>query len=555
MIDNEITFIVHLRKDCEERKKNVDIAIPYYTTLVPNSKFIIVEDDAVKNFEYLGDIKNIQYIHSTNTGVYNKCKSYNIGLQHATTDIVCFLDIDCIVSDINLSKSIEIAYKNDSINIAYNGVAIYLDYTAKSQIDTKTGIQIYDYFESLVDRANLYNEFKTEYYTVGNVKAVGGCLMGKRKVFNQINGFNPNFIGWGFEDNEIISRARILNIPLNYINTPKSFLFHLPHEKDQKNDKSAHDFYQHNYTEISKVTAMSKEALEQYIKTWQNNTKIHTLKGIGMPFNHEHSSCSVLTPEKFKWVLGEGDYDIYIDYGMKKQEPNLQTPKEKRFGWFCESKFIIPDVFDWLVKNHEILFEKYYYKIFTCEQELLNLNANFVYAYAGSNFPWVKRELWDIYPKTKLCSMICSPKILTQEHAYRQQVAQTAVRCGVDVFGPTFKPLYTHLANWDAKIYGIKDYMFHIIVENGVSENYFTEKVTDAIAVGSIPVYRGAPKVLELFDPNGIIVLEPGREEEIINNLTEELYNSKLQAVKNNLEILKSLKLSDDYLFDCITSL
>jgi predicted glycosyltransferase involved in capsule biosynthesis len=268
MIDSEITFIIHLRADSEERKKNVDIAISYYTAIAPNSKFIIVEDDIVKNFEYLGDIKNIQYIHTINSGTYNKCKSYNIGLQHATTDIVCFLDIDCIVSDINLSKSIEIAYKNNCINIAYNGVAIYLDYTAKSQIGIKADRQIYDYFESLVDRSNLYNEFKTEYYTVGNVKAVGGCLMGKREIFKQINGFNPNFIGWGYEDNEITLRARILNIPLNYINTPKSFLFHLPHEKDQKNDKSVHDFYRHNYEEISKVMAMTKETLEQYIKTW-----------------------------------------------------------------------------------------------------------------------------------------------------------------------------------------------------------------------------------------------------------------------------------------------
>lgn len=274
-----------------------------------------------------------------------------------------------------------------------------------------------------------------------------------------------------------------------------------------------------------------------------------------MPFNHEHSSCAELVPEKFKWVLSEGDYDIYIDYGMKKQEPNLQTPKERRFGWVCESKFIIPDVFDWLVKNHEILFERYYYKIFTCEQELLNLNTNFVYAYAGSSYPWVKRETWDVYPKTKICSMFCSPKVLTQEHVYRQKVAQTAIKCGVDVFGPAFSPLYPHLTNWDAKIHGIKDYMFHIVVENGVTENYFTEKFTDAIAVGSIPVYRGAAKVLELFDPNGVIVLEPGQEEKIFNNLTEELYNSKLQAAKNNLEVLKTLKLSDDYLFDRITAL
>lgn len=280
-----------------------------------------------------------------------------------------------------------------------------------------------------------------------------------------------------------------------------------------------------------------------------------TLKGIGMPFNYEHSSCSNLLPKDFRWSPWHGDYNIYIDNGMKAQTPDLSIDKKKRFGWVCESIFIIPDVYNWLIKNHEILFDKYFYKIFTCEQELLNLNSNFVYAYTGSNYPWIKKELWDVYPKTKLCSMFCSHKIITEEHVYRHKVARYAMTKNVDVYGGIVSTPQSHLSLWDTKIDGIRDYMFHIIVENGVTENYFTEKFTDAIAAGAVPVYRGAAKVLEIFDPNGIIVLEPGMEEEIINSLTPELYNMKLQAVHNNLETLKTLKLSDDYLFDYINAL
>jgi len=280
-----------------------------------------------------------------------------------------------------------------------------------------------------------------------------------------------------------------------------------------------------------------------------------TLKGIGMPFNPEHSSCSDLIPKNFKWSQWYGDYNIYIDNGMKARSPDLSVDIQKRFGWVCESKFVIPDVFNWLIKNYEILFDKYFYKIFTCEQELLNLNSNFVYAYSGSNYPWIKKDLWAVYPKSKLCSMFCSHKIVTEEHIYRHKIARYAMSKNIDVYGGIVSAPQPHLSLWDTKIDGIRDYMFHIVVENGITENYFTEKITDSIAAGAIPIYRGSKKVLEIFDSNGIITLEPGKEDEIINSLTPELYNTKLQYVRNNLEILKSLKTSDDYLFECINAL
>lgn len=260
-----ISFIVHLRRDSLERIKNIDLVIPYFQTLVTDSEFILVEDDVEPSFEYLQN-NNIRYYHLKNSGMYNKCKSYNLGLEKSTNDMVCFLDIDCIISKDNLYKSIEEAQKNNGINIGYNGACVYFDYNVKNKITTSDNL--YDFLESYVDKNNIRTMVKTEYYTITNTKAVGGCLIGKKEVFKRINGFNPNFIGWGYEDNEIISRARILKVPVYYINTNKPLLFHLPHEVNQQRDKSSHEYYNHNHREVSKVEAMSTEQLQQYITTW-----------------------------------------------------------------------------------------------------------------------------------------------------------------------------------------------------------------------------------------------------------------------------------------------
>ena len=66
------------------------------------------------------------------------------------------------------------------------------------------------------------------------MNAVGGCLIGKRDTFLDINGFNPNIIGWGFEEN----------------------------------DKSDHKFHTHNAKEWQSVAKMTKSDLIEYIKTW-----------------------------------------------------------------------------------------------------------------------------------------------------------------------------------------------------------------------------------------------------------------------------------------------
>jgi predicted glycosyltransferase involved in capsule biosynthesis len=259
-----ISFIIHLRKDTDERTKNINIVIPYFKSLIPDCEFIFIEDDREPHFEYLQE-DNIYY-YFKNEGTYNKCKSYNLGLKKSTREIVCFLDIDCIISKESLNKVIEQIQKTDGIYIGYNGTCIYFNYLIKNKIIQSDNL--YEFLDSFVDKKNIYTMYKNERYTVANTAAVGGCLLGSRKIFNSINGFNPNFIGWGYEDNEIISRARILKVPVYAINTPKPYLFHLPHEIAEGRDKSNHEFYNNNHKEVTKIESMNIDELKQYIKTW-----------------------------------------------------------------------------------------------------------------------------------------------------------------------------------------------------------------------------------------------------------------------------------------------
>jgi predicted glycosyltransferase involved in capsule biosynthesis len=266
---NDITFIIHLRKDTDERAKNVDIVIAYYKNILPSCKFIVVEDDKIQNFEYLKDDERIQYIHFYNEGQHNKCKGYNIGLNSCETDIVCFLDIDCIVSKQNIEKAINTLENTDGLCIGYNGTAIYFNYTVKDKITDATE-SLYDFLETFVDTVNIRTGYTNEFYHVANTRAVGGMLLGYNHIFKSIGGFNPNFKGWGYEDNEIIIRARKLKVPIYSINTPKPFLFHLPHiSEENKNKEDTHASYKLNEQEYLKITRFNLEQTLEYIKSWK----------------------------------------------------------------------------------------------------------------------------------------------------------------------------------------------------------------------------------------------------------------------------------------------
>jgi GT2 family glycosyltransferase len=267
----KISFIIHFRKDTEHRMVNLDIVYKYYKSLCPNSEFIFVEDDSEERIKHLVSPSD-KYIFFKNDNTYNKCKGYNIGLDKASNDIICFLDIDCLVSIDSIIKSISLA-KKDMIVIGYNGTAVYIQHALKDKIGSKQGTELFKYLTSHIDEENVVTGYyDKQTYCIGNTQAVGGCLIGKKSTFKRINGFNPNFIGWGYEDNEIISRSGTLKVPVARVGNNNSnwFLLHLPHEEGGVaiRDKDRHDYYLHNEKEVQKVEAMSEEELEEYIESW-----------------------------------------------------------------------------------------------------------------------------------------------------------------------------------------------------------------------------------------------------------------------------------------------
>lgn len=82
--------------------------------------------------------------------------------------------------------------------------------------------------------------------------------------------------------------------------------------------------------------------------------------------------------------------------------------------------------------------------------------------------------------------------------------------------------------------------MFHVAIENSKYENLFTDKILDCFATKTLPIYWGAPNIDEFYNKNGIIFFNNENDlVDIINNLTEEDYFSRLDAINENFKLVK----------------
>ncbi len=263
---------------------------------------------------------------------------------------------------------------------------------------------------------------------------------------------------------------------------------------------------------------------------------LNMIKG---PFQHDICSSALNTNKYVDWKKdNSADISCHIDYGLLDK---IDSTKEN-YGWVCESSAIVPSVIKEVVKNKESYKKKFKY-IFTCDSRIVNLDKDFFKFTMPSALPWIQNK--KIYKKTKLVSFIGSNKKMCKGHLYRQEMIEK-YKDKVDHYGRGFKnkELPWMIEKESGKILGLKEYMFSFAMENTNHEYAFCEKTTDCFATGTIPIYWGGKGIKEFFDPKGIIFIEDLNS---IDELNEELYNSKIEYIESNFKKLNSLLTSEDY--------
>ena len=232
-----------------------------------------------------------------------------------------------------------------------------------------------------------------------------------------------------------------------------------------------------------------------------------------------------------KWInngnSAEGTFyiDNTINEGINDKRQGL------KYLWLLESKYIKPGLVESIIEHKEII-ENTYDLIFTHDQRLLDLGDQ--YKWVPAQGFWIKEP--KIYDKTKMISMISSNKKMCEGHLKRLEWVEM-IGDQVDLYGRGFNEI-------EFKEEGLCDYMFSVAIENGEYNTYFTEKLLDCFATGTIPVYLGAPDIGSHFNMDGIIILSDEFD------ISEEIYYDKMDAIKDNLERAKKMEILEDFIWE-----
>jgi hypothetical protein len=269
------------------------------------------------------------------------------------------------------------------------------------------------------------------------------------------------------------------------------------------------------------------------------------IQGIGFPFFPEFSSCGKRKPKLFRWTREQRDIQIYIDRGI--YDGLLSKKHNNKYGWFLKSRGVLSELHQHVVDNLPC-YKNSYKAMFTCDDQLVALDpCFFLKSLPASNTPWTIESECKIYPKSKRMSMICSTVNMTPGHVRRLKWAEKLKdklelfggACGSRQIGVKSGEFYHHASKLD----GLKDYMFSVVIENSCYSDYFTEKITDCFATGTIPIYIGNPSIGRHFNMDGIILLNKETDLSILNY---DIYRERMHAIADNLDRVVKMDICED---------
>jgi len=262
------SFIYSCRIDTKQRADNFKAIYNFYKKHCTNYFNFFIEDSGTIELPNLVKFDTFDtYIFKKNSDMYRRCEAFNKGLLLSTSsEIVGFCDIDVIIDPENILKTIEhlSENKNSGLMYPYNGLFLCINESIKKNFSDTLD---YDTLNTHFPLNTSINYFDGN-VLVGHNNSVGGCVFGRRDNILKCKGYNSNFIGWGYEDNELPNRVHKLGYDVTRLNESKACLWHLPHDGPNSSPKAENPYYENNRKLSNFMDTAKKDDIIEYIKTW-----------------------------------------------------------------------------------------------------------------------------------------------------------------------------------------------------------------------------------------------------------------------------------------------
>jgi hypothetical protein len=263
-------------------------------------------------------------------------------------------------------------------------------------------------------------------------------------------------------------------------------------------------------------------------------------------FAHDEGTVAGVVPKYLKWKRDNLDQSRPVFLcNDSLNDLAYQNWNGEIYGLLFESPAIFPKTYD-LVPTY---IDKLKY-LFTPNSDLIREYPEKTRYIPGGgiwNSVMLDSHATELPEKQFLVSMLSSSKMMCGLHQFRLNVANMLKR------NPDLSP-HVYIQNPGEYInpsVTLNKYCYSIIIENHISNNYFTEKILNCFATGVIPIYFGAKHIDYFFDGSAILKFQSIETlSQLLMSLSFNEWEIKMTSLKDNRALAKAkYRCIEDYLY------
>lgn len=253
----DLTFIIPIRVDTEDRIDNCLTVLRFLNLHFPKSEVLLMEQDAETHTERVQQaFPSVLRHFELNQGRFSKSRAVNRGIMLSTRAIICMCDTDILLHPDAIRTAATICRTQAGrVVIPHNRIFMDVSGAMKAEIASSLDMEKYGKVRRFSDtpvRAD-----------VASRDCNGGIFVASKEVLMIAGGLNKKMISYGWEDTEFIRRLDRLGYYT--IMLPQFNLVHLDHRRGS--DSQVNEMFDINRAEFEKINAMKRHQLQLYVET------------------------------------------------------------------------------------------------------------------------------------------------------------------------------------------------------------------------------------------------------------------------------------------------
>ena len=254
-------------------------------------------------------------------------------------------------------------------------------------------------------------------------------------------------------------------------------------------------------------------------------------------------------PEVYEWLNNtQGDIHIFENQSVLEHKNykgfKIAYLRESPEVYDYTSQFGTPHITNWVLERHNE-----FDHIFSCFNYIRDIVGEDKFTFIPVGGSRILLKDYGLYEKERNISIVASFKDWTEGHCLRHQVIQK-YQSQIEVYGSGYNEIIDKYDSNFGKIIAIAPYRYSLAIINSNKDDYFTDIIIDCLAVGTIPIFWGTKNITKYFNSEGIIQFNNIDDlEDILPKCNKKHYDSKIDAIKENIELAKLYSSTYDWIY------